>query len=144
MSADHPPEVPERGEEAAMLTEMEIELAREGHTYRNARWLATIDAGPRTKEGQTRTGVEMMEAERERQVRAEGWTAEHDAEHEGQELVEAAKSYLAAATDERFQDLIPPNWPWEIEWYKPSPDPVRNLVKAGALIAAEIDRLNRA
>lgn len=35
------------------------------------------------------------------------------------------------------------SWPWDEEWWKPSEDPVRNLVKAGALIAAEIDRLQR-
>lgn len=35
-------------------------------------------------------------------------------------------------------------WPFDAEWWKPSNDPVRNLVKAGALIAAEIDRLLRA
>lgn len=36
-------------------------------------------------------------------------------------------------------------WPssWHPEWWKPSNDPVRNLVKAGALIAAEIDRIQR-
>jgi len=34
-------------------------------------------------------------------------------------------------------------WPWEREAWKPSEDPIRNLVKAGALIAAEIDRLQR-
>ena len=33
------------------------------------------------------------------------------------------------------------DWPWAKKWWKPSDDPVRNLVKAGALIAAEIDRL---
>ena len=33
-------------------------------------------------------------------------------------------------------------WPWDLEWFKPSPyDRIRELVKAGALIAAEIDRL---
>jgi hypothetical protein len=35
----------------------------------------------------------------------------------------------------------PPNWPWDAKWWKPSVDHVRNLVKAGALIAAEIDRM---
>ena len=35
-------------------------------------------------------------------------------------------------------------WPWDMKWWKPSDeDPIRNLVKAGALIAAEIDRLQR-
>jgi hypothetical protein len=31
-------------------------------------------------------------------------------------------------------------WPWSFEWWKPK-DRIRNLVRAGALIAAEIDRL---
>ena len=35
-------------------------------------------------------------------------------------------------------------WPWDHEFWKPSEDQIRNLVKAGALIAAEIDRLIRA
>jgi hypothetical protein len=34
-------------------------------------------------------------------------------------------------------------WPWAEKWWKPSEDQVRNLVKAGALIAAEIDRIQR-
>lgn len=36
----------------------------------------------------------------------------------------------------------PPDWPWDLKrHWKPTPgDPVRQLVKAGALIAAEIDR----
>jgi hypothetical protein len=32
-------------------------------------------------------------------------------------------------------------FPWDYKWWKPSKDPIKNLVKAGALIAAEIDRL---
>lgn len=40
----------------------------------------------------------------------------------------------------------PRYWPWEPGWWKPGKgnsyaDRVRELVKAGALIAAEIDRL---
>lgn len=34
-------------------------------------------------------------------------------------------------------------WPWATDWWKPSDDPITNLVRAGALIAAEIDRLLR-
>lgn len=34
------------------------------------------------------------------------------------------------------------NWPWREESFKPSDDQIRNLTKAGALIAAEIDRLH--
>lgn len=33
-------------------------------------------------------------------------------------------------------------WPWAVRWWKPK-DPIRDLVRAGALIAAEIDRLQR-
>lgn len=36
----------------------------------------------------------------------------------------------------------PKNWPWNAEWWKPS-DRRRNLVKAAALILAEIERLDR-
>lgn len=104
-------------------------------------------------------GARLVAAERRRQVEVEGWTPEHDAAHDRAELLAAARTYLnEAATqvrhparprdhaytlnpvDDRGQALPSP-WPWAPEWYKPSPDPVRNLVKAGALIAAEIDRL---
>lgn len=35
-------------------------------------------------------------------------------------------------------------WPWDKSWWKPTPDDrIRELIKAGALIAAEIDRLQR-
>jgi hypothetical protein len=37
----------------------------------------------------------------------------------------------------------PDDWPWDWRFWKPSVDPIRDLVKAGALIAAEIDRLQR-
>lgn len=39
---------------------------------------------------------------------------------------------------------LPTWWPWDESWWRPSDDPIRNLEKAGALIAAEIDRLQRA
>jgi len=42
------------------------------------------------------------------------------------------------------QPGVPTMWPWHQGWWKPSPnDRIRELVKAGALIAAEIDRLQR-
>lgn len=46
--------------------------------------------------------------------------------------------YRPGETPDRSSD-----WPWHSSWWKPSDDPIRNLVKAGALIAAEIDRLQR-
>ena len=77
--------------------------------------------------------------ERRRQVEVEGWTPEHDdAEHLPDELALAAASYICA--DEG--DAPPAIWPWDWRWWKPS-TPRRNLVKAGALILAEIERLDR-
>lgn len=74
----------------------------------------------------------------------EGWTPEHDDEHDGYEMTWAAVCYIAAAKAPHGQESVPPAWPWHGDWWKPSEDPIRNLVKAGALIAAEIDRLQRA
>ena len=98
-------------------------------------------------------GVERIREERERQIRSEGWTPEHDDEHDQAQLATAGVGYAMFAVEQLlFDDLpdeayqVPPaetEWPWHPDWWKPSTDPVRNLVKAGALIAAEIDRLTR-
>ena len=79
--------------------------------------------------------------ERQRQVTAEGWTPTHDDEHEIGELARAAACYAANATGYRLQSRIN-IWPWDREWWKPS-TPRRDLIKAGALILAEIERLDR-
>lgn len=86
-------------------------------------------------------GVDLIAQERARQVAEEGWTPEHDDAHIHGELVKAAVTYTYAFT-ERAPTQPPGNWPWAQRWWKPD-DRVRNLVKAGALIAAEIDRLQR-
>ena len=94
------------------------------------------------------SGAELITTERERQVSAEGWTSAHDDEHVMGEMIGAALCYAGRAleivsNDEIEGSDIGLDWPWGIEWWKPSPDPIRNLQKAGALIAAEIDRLQR-
>ncbi len=81
-------------------------------------------------------------AERRRQVTAEGWTSEHDDEHDSGQLAIAAATYALRSARFRF-DIQSEIWPWSFEWWKPS-DPRRNLVKAAALILAEIERLDRA
>lgn len=79
-------------------------------------------------------------AERQRQISEEGWTPEHDDEHTNSELADAAATYAYYANDRR---LTPPNmWPWSSEWWKQT-TPRQNLVKAGALILAEIERMDR-
>jgi hypothetical protein len=90
-----------------------------------------------------KTGAELISEERNRQIGKEGWSAEHDDMHCEGELALAAACYACVSTDVSALQW-PAIWPWEWEWWKPSSDSIRNLVKAGALIAAEIDRLNRA
>jgi hypothetical protein len=99
----------------------------------------------------------LIAAERARQVRGEQWTTAHDDEHTEAQLAGAAHSYVEAAYRQINTPILAPSdeylsgsairpakwWTWAREWWKPSDDPIRNLVKAGALIAAEIDRLQR-
>jgi hypothetical protein len=94
----------------------------------------------------TREVVERIKAERLRQVEAEGWSPDHDDGHDGGELGKAAGCYALYAirppNDLRFRGHPPPGWPWHPQWWKPK-DPVRDLERAGALIVAELERLQR-
>jgi hypothetical protein len=85
-------------------------------------------------------------AERQRQVDDEGWTAEHDDQHTLGELALAAAAYAEhtfASDSFRQSNKTPPAyWPFDASWWKPT-DRRRDLVKAGALIVAEIERLDR-
>lgn len=77
--------------------------------------------------------------ERRRQVEVEGWTPTHDdMTHLPDELALAACCYCVA--DEN--DAPPAVWPWATEWWKPK-DRRRNMVRAAALLLAEIERLDR-
>lgn len=99
----------------------------------------------RASRDQHESGSVLIHAERWRQREEEGWTAQHDDEHTVGELRTAAAWYARRAMNgaHEARNPVPDGWPWDPEWWKPSDDPVRNLVKAGALIAAEIDRLLR-
>ena len=79
-------------------------------------------------------------AERRRQIEAEGWTPEHDDEHGAGEMAAAAACYALNAAGCGCE--VARNWPWDRSWWKPS-TARRDLVKAGALILAEIERLDR-
>ncbi len=106
------------------------------------------------------SGAERIAAERRRQVEAKGYDEAHDDRHEHGELIEAARCYAYAAQVAEWYDLadwfgldaegrvkLPAatnaRWPWSPRDWKPTGDPVRDLTKAGALVAAEIDRLLR-
>lgn len=95
-------------------------------------------------------GVELIARERHRQISVEGWDAAHDAAHASGELASAAVCYATVVPKRatRGNNRPPPNWPWDKKWWKPKSDGhannlcrVADLVRAGALIAAEIDRL---
>lgn len=93
-----------------------------------------------------KTGIEIIAKERKRQIEVEGWNSEHDDEHINGELSQAAACY---ALPEQYRVYgkygVPLLFPcWNTVWWKPSPwNRITELAKAGALIAAEIDRLQR-
>lgn len=80
-------------------------------------------------------------AERFRQQSVEGWTLEHEDQYGKSQLLWASSCYLLN-TIQPF-NRIPMDWPWDSSWWKPT-NPRRDLVKACALIIAEIERRDRA
>ncbi len=92
--------------------------------------------------------------ERNRQIEKEKYSKEHDDSYQMNELTRAAASYVnnvvsrgwvfnSAYDPEAYQsEEVPDLWPWADEHWKPT-NPRRDLVKAAALIIAEIDRRDR-
>lgn len=78
-------------------------------------------------------------AERRRQVEVEGWTPEHDDEHGDGSMAVAAACY---ADTERPDGMCPGRWPWLAKHWRPH-SRRRDLVRAAALLLAEIERLDR-
>ena len=112
-----------------------------------------------------KSGVELIAEERQRQIEVEGWNNLHDSDHDNMQLSGAAACYVANAINKdygeeksRFEVYVSESnkmffgeerggwqdgWPWEGKWDKRKKhDCIRSLVIAGALIAAELDRLN--
>lgn len=101
-------------------------------------------------------------AERRRQIEVEGWSAEHDDAHAEGDIARAGACYaigrptLSPIADAQVVTLhdarglpigtinVPSVklWPWQDRWWKPA-DFRRNLVRAGALILAEIEKHDR-
>jgi hypothetical protein len=113
-----------------------------------------------------KTGIELIAAERLRQVEVEGYDVIKDDAYVDYELSSAAAAYLLPSHDyeetyvdetDDIESIIEKEanptqvnslWPWQLQYFKPSRisdtgirPSVKDLVKAGALIAAEIDRL---
>lgn len=104
-----------------------------------------------------KTGIELIAEERQRQIDVEGYTPQHDSQHLPSEFIYAAIAYTEAAkvgvncmemgnTNEneiRFRKIdMGIDFPWGWANFKPTTD-LRDLIKAGALIAAAIDRLQQ-
>lgn len=110
------------------------------------------------------SGVWSIAVERARQETVERWSAEHDDEHTDGSLALAAVCYAHPSPKMRTAQVrvdvagrgecpiwetrsvtVPRDWPesWSVCWWKPA-DRIRDLTRAGALIAAELDRLERA
>lgn len=103
--------------------------------------------------------LRQIEEERERQVREEGFGPAHDDLHVAGELAAAAAAYAMRAgvwfanggglltkltgTARKYTNIMAPDfWPWDPKWWKPR-NPRRDLVRAAALIVAEIERIDR-
>lgn len=97
--------------------------------------------------------------ERVRQIAEEGWTPEHDDRYVNGEMAIAGAWYAlnapysgdenccgignGSSADSLFAGYSAHRWPWSMDWWKPT-NHRRDLVKTGALILAEIERLDRA
>ena len=99
--------------------------------------------------------LEDVAAERARQITKERWTLKHDDKHNDRSLASAALSYTQHVvrrgwvfdngyTESYTDEEVPYTWPesWADKWWKPK-NPRRDLVRAAALIVAEIERLDR-
>lgn len=92
-----------------------------------------------------KTGVELIAAERQKQIDKHNFTGEHHANHpewydQGQ-LLDAAR-VLSYEDTSVFLDWCPENW--GLDWFRKllqKPHKER-IVISGALIASELDRLN--
>lgn len=97
-----------------------------------------------------KTGIEIISEERKRQIEVEGWTPEEDDLYTAGQLALAGATYAIPTLDRDdyggyiYSTDVPTMFPFSPKWWKPTPDNrIRELAKAGALIAAEIDRLQR-
>ena len=91
---------------------------------------------------QTHHAIQEIAAERERQISEEGWTAAHDDTHETGEIASFAAAHTLLSTGEPFDaqravELVPEDWQLKSKSRR------RHLVVAGALIVAELERLER-
>lgn len=103
---------------------------------------AHLKALVQSREHPTNAALRLIADERKRQVEAEGFTPEtDDRDNADLELAYGAAAYAASAAGDADASLF---WPsgWNPHLFKPTGD-VRDLVRAGALIVAELERRAR-
>jgi hypothetical protein len=94
------------------------------------------------------TVIDEIAAERTRQIEVEGWSPEHDDTHTHEEMAMAAAMYALPGFARNLiisingETLLRRLWPWDWKWWKPEKRR-RNLIKAAALLVAEVERLDR-
>lgn len=146
----------ERGEDDELVKRLKEAAATQ---QRDGDWFILADdlTAAATRLGERTGPLKDIADERSRQVTQEGWTPEHDDEHSDGSLAKAAAAYAYhgslddVARDTRQRTIgsdyggAPLGWPesWATHWWKPK-DRRRDLVRAAALIVAEIERLDRA
>lgn len=79
--------------------------------------------------------------ERERQIGSEGYTYGHDDSHSTGDLARLAAMYALPETDRVYQRMCE-DWGDVPDWHKPK-NRRHDLIRAAALIVAEIERLDR-
>ena len=89
-----------------------------------------------------KTGTELIIEERAWQIAAEGYDSTHDDKHAHGEIGIAGLAYYTATNGYTTRGDPPSWWPWGKSWFKPDGH-LRNCIKAGALIRAERERLER-
>jgi len=90
-----------------------------------------------------KTGIELIAEERQEQIEKHGWDSDHDSQHQYGELRKMAAVLCCDGTDARVEDygdFSTGENMWGLE-NKLANDEIHRLKVAGALIAAEIDRL---
>lgn len=106
------------------------------------------------KHANTFAVIDMIAAERIRQIETEGFSHAHDDQYRHGELPRAAACYAMNVGKSEMLETshnttlsrqqfaaaaMPPDWPWPGEWWKPY-SPLQDLVRASALLVAEIER----
>ena len=89
-----------------------------------------------------KTGIDLIAEERAEQLNKHKWSAEHDKEHEEGQLKMAAMYALQPYPNEQIGIRCYGGWDWFTEKMDNKTE-LQRLVVAGALIAAEIDRISK-